>query len=59
MYNVGSVAFRKSSMLKFINNKHSPLAAGQFDLWIYSKGIKLDGLVARRKSEKELFLKAE
>ncbi|MCD7779853.1 MAG: lysozyme [Candidatus Gastranaerophilales bacterium] len=57
IYNVGSVAFRKSTMLKFINNKHFPLAAGQFDLWIYSKGVKLEGLIARRKAEKELFLR--
>ncbi len=56
IYNVGSVAFRKSTMLKFINNSHFPLAAGQFDLWIYSKGEKLEGLVTRRKAEKELFL---
>ncbi len=57
IYNVGSVAFRKSTMLKFINNSHFPLAAGQFDLWIYSKGEKLEGLVTRRKAEKELFLR--
>lgn len=57
IYNIGSVAFRKSTMLKFINNGHFPLAAGQFDLWVYSKGEKLEGLIARRKAEKELFLK--
>jgi len=59
VYNVGIGAFRTSTMLKFINANHFPLAAGQFDRWIYSKGKKLEGLVKRRKEEKELFLKTE
>ncbi len=59
VFNEGSEKFKNSTMLKFINNKHFPLAAGQFDRWVYSKGVKLEGLVKRRKAEKELFLKAE
>ena len=57
VYNVGGTKFKKSTMLKFINAGHFPLAAGQFDLWIKSKGKVLAGLVKRRKAEKELFLK--
>ncbi|MCD7779618.1 MAG: lysozyme, partial [Candidatus Gastranaerophilales bacterium] len=57
VFNIGANAFEKSTMLKFINNKHFPLAAGRFDLWVYSKGVKLEGLVKRRSAEKELFLR--
>ena len=56
VYNVGIGAFRTSTMLKFINANHFPLASGQFDRWIYAKDKKLEGLVKRRKEEKELFL---
>lgn len=57
VYNVGTGAFKKSTMLKFLNEKHFPLAAGQFDRWNKVKGVVCQGLVNRRKSEKELFLK--
>lgn len=56
-FNVGIKAFAGSTMLKFINVSHFPLAAGQFDLWVKSGGVVLNGLVKRRKIEKELFLK--
>lgn len=57
VFNVGVSAFKKSTMLKFLNVGHFPLAAGQFDRWIYSKGVVLQGLVKRRKIEKDLFMK--
>lgn len=57
VYNVGTGAFKKSTMLKFLNAGHFPLAAGQFDRWNKSKGVVYQGLVNRRKAEKELFLK--
>ena len=56
VFNIGVGAFSTSTMLKFINANHFPLAAGQFDRWVYAKGKKLEGLVKRRKEEKELFL---
>ena len=56
VFNMGVGAFSTSTMLKFINANHFPLAAGQFDRWVYAKGKKLEGLVKRRKEEKELFL---
>ena len=59
VFNIGINAFKKSTMLKFLNNNSFPLAAGQFDRWIKSKGKVLEGLVKRRKAEKELFLKAD
>lgn len=56
VFNVGANAFKKSTMLKFLNANHFPLAAGQFDRWVYIKGEKSNGLINRRKKEKELFL---
>ena len=56
VYNVGSGAFQDSTLRKFLNAGHFPLAAGQFDRWVYAKGVKLEGLVKRRAAEKELFL---
>lgn len=56
VFNVGTGAFIKSSMLKLLNSGHMPLAAGQFDRWIYAKGKVLNGLKKRRAAEKALFL---
>lgn len=57
VYNIGFYAFKNSTMCKYIQQGKMALAAEQFDLWIYSKGKKLPGLVRRREAEKELFLK--
>lgn len=57
VFNVGIEAFKKSTMLKFINTGHYQLAAGQFDRWNKKKGVVLEGLTVRRRAEKELFLK--
>ena len=56
VFNVGVAKFKKSTMLKFLEAGHYPLAAGQFDRWVYQGKQKLSGLVKRRKAEKELFL---
>lgn len=56
IYNVGTGAFQNSTMRKFINAGHFPLAAGQFDRWNKADGVVLEGLVRRRAAEKELFL---
>ena len=63
VYNIGvgskvrKKGFAGSTMLAFLNAGHFPLAAGQFDRWVYSKSEISKGLVKRRKKEKELFLK--
>lgn len=57
VYNIGRENFKHSSMLKFLNSAHFPLAAGQFDRWVYSRSNKSQGLINRRAKEKELFLK--
>ena len=56
IYNVGVGAFSGSTMRVFLNSKQYSAAAEQFDKWIYSKGVILNGLVKRRNAEKELFL---
>ena len=56
VFNIGINAFKQSTMLKFLNAGHFSLAAGQFDRWVKCNGITLEGLVKRRKAEKELFL---
>lgn len=57
VYNIGSGAFAKSTMLKFLNAGHLPLAAGQFDRWNKLNGVVCQGLINRRNTEKKLFLK--
>lgn len=56
VYNVGIGAFQDSTLRKFLNAGHFPLAAGQFDRWNKAGGVVLEGLVRRRAAEKELFL---
>lgn len=56
IFNIGATNFRNSTLLKYLNNSEYNLAAEQFERWIYSNGKKLDGLIARRKAEKEIFL---
>ena len=60
VYNIGIDAFRKSDMRIALNNNLKLAAAKEFDRWIYIKGPKVSqGLVLRRKLEKELFLEAK
>jgi lysozyme len=56
VFNLGRDRFRQSSLLKFLNSAHFPLAGGQFDRWIYADGKVMQGLVKRRAAEKALFL---
>lgn len=56
-YNVGSGAFRSSTLLKMLNQRH-PLrnTADQFPRWNRAGGRVLAGLTRRRNAEKALFL---
>ena len=58
-FNVGSGSFKSSTLLRKLNEKDYEGAADQFDKWIYAKGQVLNGLIRRRKAEKELFLKKD
>lgn len=56
VFNIGATNLKNSTLLKYLNNGEYSLAAEQFERWIYSNGKKLDGLIARRKAEKLIFL---
>ncbi|HGW3984063.1 TPA: lysozyme [Acinetobacter baumannii] len=56
VYNVGETQFIKSTMLRLINANQGRAAAEQFDRWIFDAGHKIEGLVNRRKTEKQLFV---
>ena len=55
VFNIGSGAFEKSTLLRKINNRDFLAASLEFRKWVYAKGTKLPGLIRRRKAEKELF----
>lgn len=57
IFNIGSFKFRHSTLLRQLNYGNFERAAEQFDRWVYVKGKKNQGLINRRKAEKELFLK--
>lgn len=57
VYNIGSGAFSKSTLLKKLNAKDYKGAADQFLVWNKAGGRTLQGLVNRRTKEKQLFLK--
>jgi GH24 family phage-related lysozyme (muramidase) len=56
-YNIGSSAFKSSTLLKKLNKRDYPGAADQFPLWNKAKGKILNGLTRRRAAERALFLK--
>jgi len=56
-YNVGREGFRTSTLLQKLNNNDYVGASNEFDKWIHAGGKVLNGLVRRRKAEKDLFLK--
>lgn len=58
VYNIGETAFIKSTLLSRLNAGEYILAAENFDRWVFDNGKKIQGLVNRRKKEKELFLSA-
>ena len=55
-YNVGVNAFKNSTLLKYINQGQDKLAANEFEKWSHINGKVSNGLLARRKLEKDLFL---
>lgn len=55
VFNVGAGAFRKSTMLKMLNQGAYSAAAVQFDRWTKAGNQVLPGLVKRRAAERALF----
>lgn len=56
-YNVGCNALKTSTLLQLLNEGDYKEASEQFERWKYAGGKVLNGLIRRRKAEKELFLK--
>lgn len=57
VYNIGSTAFKNSTLLKKLNAKDYQGAADQFPRWNKGGGKVMKGLVRRREAERALFLK--
>lgn len=58
-YNVGVGAFRKSSVLAAVNRNDFDSVPRRLNLWVKAGGRVLSGLVKRRASEGQLFMRAE
>lgn len=56
-YNIGTNAFKNSTLVKKLNAGDIRGAANQFDVWVNAGGKRMQGLVNRRAKEKALFLK--
>jgi lysozyme len=57
VYNVGIGTFKASSLLRLLNSgADKNTVAAQFDRWVFDNGVKVKGLINRRKAEKDLFL---
>lgn len=55
-YNLGLGSLRSSTLLRLLNSRKYKEAANEFDKWVYAGNRKLEGLVRRRRKEKEMFL---
>ena len=55
-FNLGAGNLRSSTLLKYLNADDRFGAADQFGRWVQACGKVLEGLVARRRAERELFL---
>jgi lysozyme len=56
-YNVGKGAFERSTLLKKLNMGDTVGACHELDKWVYAGGKRVQGLINRRKAERELCLK--
>ena len=55
-FNIGTSAFRKSTLLALLNQKDYDGSANQFLQWTRVNGLINKGLVNRRNAERKLFL---
>ena len=55
-YNLGLGAFNKSTLRKkIIRNPNDPTIRDEFNKWVTAAGMKMAGLVRRRKAEADLY----
>ena len=55
VFNIGGTAFKKSTLLRLLNENQRTEAARQFERWCMVKGVKSNGLLKRRQYERRLF----
>lgn len=55
VYNVGESAFRRSTLLRLLNQGRVADAAKQFERWKFDNGKVVQGLLNRREAERALF----
>jgi lysozyme len=58
-FNIGLAAFKKSTLLKLLNEHRYGAASDQFKRWTKAGAKTLPGLVRRREAERDLFLRPE
>lgn len=56
VFNIGCDAFKNSTVLKLLNAGKYADAADHLNDWVFAKGVKLAGLMARRAAEEAEFL---
>lgn len=56
VFNVGEGNFRRSTLLREINERHFPEAVAQFKLWDHCGGVVNAGLLRRRRAEAAEFI---
>ena len=54
-FNLGTQAFKESTLLKQVNKENFEDIPHQLNRWVYADGVRSQGLVNRRKAEGELF----
>lgn len=58
VFNIGRKQFAGSTLLRKLNGGATKTeVAEEFDKWVFDNGVRVQGLVNRRKREKALFLK--
>lgn len=55
-FNLGAGNLAASTLLRELNDGDRWGAAEQFGRWVLAKGVKLEGLVRRRRAERDLFV---
>jgi lysozyme len=58
VFNVGTTAFSRSTLLRKLNQQDIAGAGAEFTKWVYAGKQRLPGLEKRRMAERELFLRA-
>lgn len=56
IYNVGEGNFKRSTLLRKLNNGDYVGACNELPKWVYAKGVRLRGLERRREAERQLCL---